>query len=196
MGSKRAPVRRAAEVEIRPVFEAEDFGEELTPELREQEERLRAEIERPGSSGERPACPERDPRWLTAAHARHRGGLADRVRPADRRPRADRARRRARRGARPGRARRRARAVARVGRPRQPGRLAHGHRQAPRRSTACAATSCCERKSEEIARELDCLQAAATDLAAALDDDVGDDVLRPRCSSRVTRRSPRRRGSR
>jgi hypothetical protein len=35
-----------AELEIRPVFEAEDFGEEFTPELREQEERLRLEIER------------------------------------------------------------------------------------------------------------------------------------------------------
>jgi len=35
-----------SEVEIRPVFEAEDFGEELTPELRAQEDRLRAEIER------------------------------------------------------------------------------------------------------------------------------------------------------
>ena len=33
-----------SEIEIRPVFEAEDFGKELTPELREQEERLRAEI--------------------------------------------------------------------------------------------------------------------------------------------------------
>jgi hypothetical protein len=32
-----------SEVEIRPVFEAEDFGPELTPELREQEERLRAQ---------------------------------------------------------------------------------------------------------------------------------------------------------
>jgi hypothetical protein len=32
-----------SEVEIRPVFEAEDFGENLTPELREQEARLRAE---------------------------------------------------------------------------------------------------------------------------------------------------------
>ena len=32
-------------VEIRPVFEAEDFGEELTPELREQEDRLRRETE-------------------------------------------------------------------------------------------------------------------------------------------------------
>ena len=31
-------------IEIRPVFEAEDFGEALTPELREQEERLRARI--------------------------------------------------------------------------------------------------------------------------------------------------------
>jgi predicted lactoylglutathione lyase len=35
-----------SEVELRPVFEAEDFGEEFTPELREQEERQRAEIER------------------------------------------------------------------------------------------------------------------------------------------------------
>ena len=34
------------ELEIRPVFEAEDFGSELTPELRAQEERLRAEVER------------------------------------------------------------------------------------------------------------------------------------------------------
>ncbi|WNG46652.1 YciI family protein [Archangium minus] len=35
-----------AEIEIRPVFEAEDFGSELTPELRAQEEQLRAEVER------------------------------------------------------------------------------------------------------------------------------------------------------
>jgi hypothetical protein len=32
-------------VEIRPVFEAEDFGDEFTPEARAQEERLRAELE-------------------------------------------------------------------------------------------------------------------------------------------------------
>ena len=32
-------------VEVRPVFEADDFGEELTPELREREERLRAQSE-------------------------------------------------------------------------------------------------------------------------------------------------------
>jgi hypothetical protein len=41
---KRAPFDNE-EVEIRQVFEAEDFGAELTPELREQEERLRAQVE-------------------------------------------------------------------------------------------------------------------------------------------------------
>ena len=35
----------ATEVELRPVFEADDFGAEFTPELREQEERQRAAIE-------------------------------------------------------------------------------------------------------------------------------------------------------
>jgi hypothetical protein len=34
-----------SEIEIRQVFEAEDFGAEFTPELREQEERLRAQAE-------------------------------------------------------------------------------------------------------------------------------------------------------
>jgi hypothetical protein len=34
-----------SEIEIRQVFEAEDFGESLTPEVREQEERLRAQSE-------------------------------------------------------------------------------------------------------------------------------------------------------
>jgi hypothetical protein len=42
---KRAPFGGGTEIEIRPVFEAEDFGEEFTPELREQEERLRSQIE-------------------------------------------------------------------------------------------------------------------------------------------------------
>lgn len=41
---KRAPFDGGAEVELRQVFEAEDFGAELTPELREQEARLSAEI--------------------------------------------------------------------------------------------------------------------------------------------------------
>jgi hypothetical protein len=39
------PMNEDCEIEIRPVFEAEDFGAEFTPELREQEERLRAGIE-------------------------------------------------------------------------------------------------------------------------------------------------------
>jgi hypothetical protein len=39
------PMEGESELEIRPVFEAEDFGENLTPELREQQERLRAEVE-------------------------------------------------------------------------------------------------------------------------------------------------------
>ncbi|HEY7449980.1 MAG TPA: YciI family protein [Vicinamibacterales bacterium] len=35
-----------AELELRPILEAEDFGTDFTPELREQEERLRREVER------------------------------------------------------------------------------------------------------------------------------------------------------
>lgn len=38
------PMRGESEIEIRPVFEAEDFGAEFTPELREQEERLREQL--------------------------------------------------------------------------------------------------------------------------------------------------------
>jgi hypothetical protein len=40
---KRAPFDGGTEIEIRQVFEADDFGDALTPELREQEERLRAQ---------------------------------------------------------------------------------------------------------------------------------------------------------
>jgi hypothetical protein len=43
---KRAPFDPGMEVELRPVFEAEDFGREFTPELRAQEESLRAEVDR------------------------------------------------------------------------------------------------------------------------------------------------------
>jgi hypothetical protein len=43
---KRAPFDGGIEVEIRPVFEAEDFGAEFTPELREQEQRLREQASR------------------------------------------------------------------------------------------------------------------------------------------------------
>jgi hypothetical protein len=43
---KRAPFDGGTEIEVRQVFEAEDFGEEFTPELREQEARLMAEAAR------------------------------------------------------------------------------------------------------------------------------------------------------
>ncbi|MBI3545343.1 MAG: YciI family protein [Gammaproteobacteria bacterium] len=42
---KRAPFDGGTEIELRPVFEAEDFGAEFTPELREQEARLRARVD-------------------------------------------------------------------------------------------------------------------------------------------------------
>lgn len=42
---KRAPFDSGAEIEIRPLFEADDFGEAFTPELRAQEERQRARSE-------------------------------------------------------------------------------------------------------------------------------------------------------
>ena len=41
---KRAPFDGGTEVELRQVFEAEDFGAEFTPELRKQEDRIRAQI--------------------------------------------------------------------------------------------------------------------------------------------------------
>jgi hypothetical protein len=41
---KRAPFDGGTEVEIRPIFEAEDFGAEFTPELRRQEEAIREQI--------------------------------------------------------------------------------------------------------------------------------------------------------
>ena len=41
------PMPGDSDIEIRQVFEAEDFGAEFTPELRKQEERLRAKIEKP-----------------------------------------------------------------------------------------------------------------------------------------------------
>jgi hypothetical protein len=41
---KRAPFGGGVEIELRPIFEAEDFGEELTPELREKEQSLRDQM--------------------------------------------------------------------------------------------------------------------------------------------------------
>lgn len=42
---KRAPFDGGVEIELRPVFEADDFGDALTPELREQEARIAAQIQ-------------------------------------------------------------------------------------------------------------------------------------------------------
>lgn len=44
------PMAGESEIEIRPVFEPDDFGAEFTPELREQEARLRVEIEKQSAS--------------------------------------------------------------------------------------------------------------------------------------------------
>ena len=44
------PMDSDSDIEIRQVFEAEDFGAEMTPEMREQEERMREEIERQKAS--------------------------------------------------------------------------------------------------------------------------------------------------
>ena len=42
---KRAPFGGGVQIELRPIFEAADFGKELTPELRAKEEKLRKDIE-------------------------------------------------------------------------------------------------------------------------------------------------------
>ena len=44
------PMNVESDVDIRPIFEAEDFGAELTPEVREREERLRSQIEKQSGS--------------------------------------------------------------------------------------------------------------------------------------------------
>ena len=41
---KRMPIQEGEEIEVRQIFDSEDFGEAFTPELREKEERLRAEV--------------------------------------------------------------------------------------------------------------------------------------------------------
>ena len=40
------PMMEDSDIDIRPLFEMEDFGEEFTPELREQEDKLRAQMEK------------------------------------------------------------------------------------------------------------------------------------------------------
>ena len=43
---KRAPFDGGTEIELRPIFEAEDFGAEYTPELRARDERLREQVKK------------------------------------------------------------------------------------------------------------------------------------------------------
>jgi hypothetical protein len=47
---KRAPFDGGAEIEIRPVYEFDDLGEVLTPELKQQEERIRQQVEKQQAS--------------------------------------------------------------------------------------------------------------------------------------------------
>jgi hypothetical protein len=47
------PMEGDSEIEIRQIFETDDFGAELTPELREKEERLRVETEKLNKGGQR-----------------------------------------------------------------------------------------------------------------------------------------------
>ena len=49
---KKAPFDGGTEVELRPIIEPDDFGKALTPELRQQEERLRAQLERQQHPGQ------------------------------------------------------------------------------------------------------------------------------------------------
>jgi hypothetical protein len=51
---KRAPFDGGTEVELRQVFETDDFGPALSPELREQEDRLRAEAGKLARAGGKP----------------------------------------------------------------------------------------------------------------------------------------------
>jgi hypothetical protein len=50
---KRAPFDGGVEIEIRQIMETDDFGDVLTPELREQEQRLRAQVEELNKSVDR-----------------------------------------------------------------------------------------------------------------------------------------------
>ncbi len=47
---KRAPFDGGTEIELRPVYETDDFGDAITPEMKEQEERTRRQIDKPKAS--------------------------------------------------------------------------------------------------------------------------------------------------
>jgi hypothetical protein len=70
-----APFDRETAVEIRPVFEAEDFGENITPEAWGREEHLRAKLSRHVSG--RPACGGFVRKWRREAWGSSRLGRRD-----------------------------------------------------------------------------------------------------------------------
>ena len=151
------------------MFEADDFGEEFTPELREREERLRAQTERAGSS-----AADRD---AVATSGAQSSRVADRVRPADRglarlvRDVALAEDLAQERSSRP------CEQWPESGVPDNPGawlmaaakhRAVDGMRRAER----------AERKTEELGRDADRAAPREEDLAAAADDPFDDDLLR------------------
>ena len=167
--------RRAdeSEIEIRQVFEAEDFGEEFTPELREQEERLRAADRR--EEPEDAAVTELAERRHRAIDAVWRIESARLIAGA----RAHGARRRPRRGPGAGRAGGGAGAVAGVRRSRQPGAWLMATAK-HRAIDSLRRGKMLERKHAGARPRAggSGSSTSAPDLDAALDDHVGDDLLR------------------
>ena len=157
------------EIEVRQVFELEDFGQSDAVEIHA---RLRDNLARSSP------LPRFVDVLMAAGHSQDdRRCLAARVRPRHRRARAHRPRHRRGRGSRAGRAGGRASAMVGVGIPDNPGAWLTGaakHRAIDylRRGQMVA------RKHGELAYEIDNARPDAPDLDAALDDDVGDDMLR------------------
>ena len=171
---KKAPVPRAARSRSGRSPRAEDFGDAMTPELREQEDRLRATSRRSASRMSLTCA-----RTASTTAPRRRRGLADGVGQADRRAHPRHRRRRPRRGARPGRAGRGAGAVAGGGRARTSRAPGSWPPPSTARSTPSAARSTLERKTAELGRELESGgRGARPDWTAALDEVVEDDLLR------------------
>lgn len=70
------PMPEESEIEIRPLFEMEDFGEEMTPELREQEDRLRERLARGGDSADEVRIRELAAEWRQALEQKDVEGLS------------------------------------------------------------------------------------------------------------------------
>ena len=173
------PMTGDSEIEIRQVFEAEDFGEEYTPELREQRgAHARAGAAERGLTRGCPGAPTtRDVQRTIDAVWRIESAAADR------RAHAHGARRRARRGPGAGRARGGAGDVAASRASRTTRAPGSWPRRSAARSTCCAAARRSHASRSRSARELELNLASAPEDPAtvALSDarQVGDDLLRP-----------------